>query len=94
MLFRSSIQQTALAELSFFSLNHHAYSELEVIAGLQYFSTISSLPEGFPVPTWLSFLLSARSALFLFEIIKIVSPSSKESSVINFFQKILELLER
>lgn len=65
-------------------------SEIETISNIGYFSLISTLPGSFPVPSWFSFLLSARSIALFFEILRIISPSASESNLIKLLQKIFE----
>ncbi len=85
----SNIQQGALSNFQS-ELSSNSISEIKKVADIQYFSLVSNLPGGFPIPSWLGFLLSARFTVFFFEAIKFIAPSIiKKSNLFNFAQKIL-----
>lgn len=83
----SHIQQNALNNTQIQINSNLNLNDTERIAYLEYFSLILDLPHGFPIPAWFNILLSARSAALFFEVIKITSP---KSNVTKILQKILE----
>lgn len=83
-----SIQSDALGKIQI-QIDPSLRPNIGTLTNLAYFSLISTLPRGFPIPAWVSFLLSVRSLALFFEIVKIIFPSSYESNVVKLLQKIL-----
>jgi hypothetical protein len=83
-----TIQEVALTAIQK-NMQNNFYFDIKTVANLEYFSLISKLPRGFPVPAWVSFLLSARSIALFFEVLRIISPKASKSNLIKLLQKIL-----
>ncbi|MCA9934641.1 MAG: hypothetical protein KC415_11990 [Anaerolineales bacterium] len=61
------------------------------IAALEYLSFVSKLPDGFKIPDWISFLLSARVFLLFYEMYILLSTNEERPSIASVFRKILEI---
>jgi len=63
----------------------------KVITDLQYYQIASSLPSGFPIPPWANTLLSVRSIVLVFEIIKLSSREFTKEALIKFLQHLIKV---
>ena len=74
-------QETLQAELSDIRLDWEGLDAEQLnglAARLQYVQYLMALPGHFEFPSWLQFIFSARSTLFVFELLLLVSPAVRE----------------
>ncbi|MCB8951378.1 MAG: hypothetical protein H6650_05125 [Ardenticatenales bacterium] len=61
------------------------------LVALRFFSVIRDLPGGFPIPSWITFLVSARSILFSYELLLMLYSDGERPTIRDMLRRILEV---
>jgi hypothetical protein len=64
----------------------------QVAVGLQYFAIVSSLPDKFIFPPFLTALLSTRTIIVVYELYRLVKPRKKRAGSKSGWEKMMEAL--